>query len=80
MLWCLGISLLLLSNSGSRLSGSIVAERVGSAVVVHWLSCSTACGIFPDQGLKLCPCIGGQILTHWTTKEVLDSTLKVAIC
>ena len=23
-----------------------------------WLSCSTACGIFPDQGLNLC-------LLHW---------------
>ena len=21
--------------------------------VVHWLSCSTACGIFPDQGLNM---------------------------
>ena len=25
----------------------------GSVVVVHGLSCSTVCGIFPDQGLNL---------------------------
>ena len=27
-------------------------------VVAHRLSCAKACGIFPDQGLKLCP-------LHW---------------
>ena len=41
---------------------SLVAEyRLagrGSIVVTHGLSCSTACGIFPDQGLNLC-------LLHW---------------
>ena len=79
-MWCLGVSLHLLSKSGSRLLGSVVAARVGSVVVAHGLSCSTACGIFPGQGLNLCSCVGGQILTHWTTKEVPDSTLKVAIC
>ena len=26
-----------------------------SVVVVHGLSCSTACGIFPDQGSNPCP-------------------------
>ena len=26
-----------------------------SVVVVHRLSCSAACGIFPDQGLNPCP-------------------------
>ena len=30
-------------------------ERVGSVLVVDWLSCPEACGIFPDQGLNLCP-------------------------
>ena len=29
-----------------------------SVVVAHGLSCSTACGIFPDQGSNLCP-------LHW---------------
>ena len=33
---------LLLQSTGSRRSGSVI--------VAHGLSCSTACGIFPDQG------------------------------
>ena len=50
---CAGLSLsrpLLLRNTGSR--------RAGSVVVAHGLSCSTACGIFPDQGSNPCP-------LHW---------------
>ena len=33
--------------------------HVGSVVMVHGLSYSEACGVFPDQGLNPCPCIGG---------------------
>ena len=33
-------------------------SRTGSVVVAHRLSCSTACGIFPDQGSNPC-------LLHW---------------
>ena len=33
-------------------------SRAGSVVVVHWLSCPMACGIFLDQGSNLC-------LLHW---------------
>ena len=50
---CMGLSLswpLLLRSTGSR--------RAGSVVVAHGPSCSTACGIFPDQGSNLCP-------LHW---------------
>ena len=50
---CAGLSLsrpLLLWSTGSR--------RPGSVVVAHGLSCSTACGIFPDQGTNPCP-------LHW---------------
>ena len=50
---CAGLSLsrpLLLRSTGSR--------RAGSVVVAHGPSCSAACGIFPDQGSKLCP-------LHW---------------
>ena len=50
---CVGFSLrwlLLLRSTGSRC--------VGSVVVAHRLSCSAACGIFPDQGSKPCP-------LHW---------------
>ena len=44
-LWWAGFSLqwlLLLQSTGSR--------RAGSVVVTHGLSCSVACGIFPEQG------------------------------
>ena len=50
---CAGLSLsrpLLLRSTGSR--------RAGSAIVAHGPSCSTACGIFPDQGSNPCP-------LHW---------------
>ena len=33
-------------------------QSTGEIVVVHRLSCSAACGIFPDQGLHICP-------LHW---------------
>ena len=42
--------------------GSVVVahglQSVGSLVVAHGLSCSVACGIFPDQGSNPCP-------LHW---------------
>ena len=50
---CAGLSLsrpLLLRSTSSR--------RTGSVVVAHGLSCSAACGIFPDQGSNPCP-------LHW---------------
>ena len=63
-LW-LGFSLqwlLLLPSTGARLTGfsscSSWALDTGSVVVVHGLSCSAACAIFPDQGLNPC-------LLHW---------------
>ena len=31
------------------------SRRAGSVVVVHGLSCSVTCGIFPDQGSNSCP-------------------------
>ena len=50
---CAGLSLsrpLLLRSTGFR--------RAGSVVVAHRPSCSTACGILPDQGSNPCP-------LHW---------------
>ena len=51
---------------------SLGAERMlwagGSVVVAHRLSCSTACGIFPNHGWSPCP-------LNWqsdTTREVHD--------
>ena len=43
----------------------------GSAVVIPTLSCSRACGILPNQGSNLCPCIGSWILIYSTTWEVV---------
>ena len=39
----------------SRLKGSQASIAVGSVAVAHGFSCPTVCGIFPDQGLNLCP-------------------------
>ena len=50
---CAGLSLswpLLLQSTGSR--------HAGSVIVAHGPSCSTACGITPDQGSNPCP-------LHW---------------
>ena len=52
-LQCVGFSLrwlLLWRSTGSRAQASVV--------VAHWLSCSTTCGIFLDQGSNPCP-------LHW---------------
>ena len=76
---CAGLSLsplLLLWSTGSR--------RAGSVIVAHGPSCSTACGIFPDQGSNPCPLHwqedsqplrhqgspGAQSLNHCATREV----------
>ena len=50
---CAGLSL-----SRPLLLRSISSRRAGSVVVAHGPSCSTACGIFPDQGSNPCP-------LHW---------------
>ena len=56
---CAGLSLLRpvpLRSTGSR--------RAGSVVVAHRLSCSVACGIFPDQDLNpVSPALAGGFLT-----------------
>ena len=63
---CTGFSLrcrLLFRSTGSRACGltscsSRAREHRLSSFVAPGLSCSAACGIFPDQGLNLC-------LLHW---------------
>ena len=73
--WCAGFSLsrpLLLRSTGSR--------RAGSVVVAHGLSCSAACGIFPDQGSNPCPLhwqADSQPLSHQGSP--LRSLLKVPV-
>ena len=51
--WCAGLSL-----SQPLLLWSTASRRAGSVIVAHGPSCSTACGIFPDQGSNPCP-------LHW---------------
>ena len=48
------------SGLGSR---SLGLHSSGSAVVAHRLSCSTACGIFPDQGSNPSP-LPWQVDSH----------------
>ena len=58
---CTGFSLrwlLLLWSTGSRRTGFSSCGTRASEVVAHELSCSAACGIFPDQGSNPCP-------LHW---------------
>ena len=65
-LWCTGFSLqwpLLLQNMDSR--------HAGSAVVAHGLSCSAACGIFPDQGSNPCP-LHWQAYSFFFFKRFID--------
>ena len=46
------------SLQGLPLLESMGPRHTGSAAVVHWLGCSIACGIFPNQGSN--PCV-----LHW---------------
>ena len=43
----------------------------GSVVVAHKLSCSEACGIFPEKEWNPVPCISRGILNHQSIKEPL---------
>ena len=51
--WALAAQASVLGARGLT-SCSSWALDIGSTAVVHRLSCSTACGIFLDQGLNLC--------------------------
>ena len=72
----------LLSSGSARASHcrgcllqSMGSRHAGSAVVVHRLSCSAACGIFPDQESNPHP-LHWQILNQWITREVLPPAFK----
>ena len=86
LLRCEGYSsqwLLLLPSTGSRVPRFLQLRCMGSVVMVHWLSCPGACGIFLDQGLiePTSPALQGRffffsartILNHWTNKEAQDT-------
>ena len=75
---CVGLSLsrpLLLRSTGSR--------RAGSVIVAHGLSCSAACGIFPDQGSNPCPLhwqADSQPLRHQGSPDVPFLKVTARIC
>ena len=58
------------------LSWSLGSRSVGFSSSVCGLSCSEACGIFPDQALNLCPLYYKVILYHWTTREAQGYILR----
>ena len=67
-LWGVQASVLVVHRLCSCSSQAL--EGPGSTAVVLGLSGSAAREIFQDQGWKPAPCIGRQILNHWTTREV----------
>ena len=56
--------------------GSVVVtpglQSTGSVAVVHRLSCSTACGIFPDQGSNLASALAGRFFTTEPPEKTLN--------
>ena len=46
--------------------------------MAHGLSCSTACGIFPDQGSNPCPLHWQAILNHCVTREAHEEATNEA--
>ena len=51
-------------NAGASAFSAHRLQSVGSVILVHWLSCSAACRIFPDQGLNpLSPALAGRLIS-----------------
>ena len=78
LLWYVGFSLrwlLLLRTQALGARASVVVacrlQSAGSVVVAHGLSCSAACGIFPEQGLNPCLLRWQVVLNHCATRGVL---------
>ena len=82
-LQCKGFSLwrLLIVGHWLQVHWLLQLQHVGSVVVAHGISCFVACGIFLDQGSKLCPLPvdGQQIAIHFATREVLMPVLIVLV-
>ena len=47
-----------MGSVGDTMEDTPMAAVEEAVVLVHGLNCPMACGIFPDQGLNLCP-------LHW---------------
>ena len=58
----------------------IVAASLVAELGLKRLSCSAACGIFPNQVQTRVPYVGRQLLNHWTYREVPSLSLDVLIC
>ena len=58
---------------GLSCCGAQALGHMGISSRGKWFSCSTARGIFLDQGWNLVPCIARPILHHWTTREAPTS-------
>ena len=72
----------LLQTMGSRSTWASAGaapglQGTGPGVVAPGLSCSLACGIFPDQGLNFCT--GLWIPYHWATREALTQDWKSTV-
>ena len=96
-LWCTGFSLLWLlllqtmgsrcnvfSSCGTRASVAVARrlQRAGSVVVAHGLSCSVACGIFPDQGSNPCSLhwqVDSQPLCHQGSPGAFSLILLITL-
>ena len=65
------------SRASVRLVGLVVVtprlQSTGSRVVVHGISCSTACGVFLDQGSNL------SCLLHWQV-DSLPLCIEARVC
>ena len=64
-------------RGGFSFCGACALGAGASVVVANGLSCPTACGIFPDQGLTGVLCIARQIPNHWTTGEAQGRPFKL---
>ena len=74
--WASGVAACGLNSCGSWALEHQLNSRC-SIVVSLRLSCSEACGIFPERGWTCVPCVGMQILSHWTTREVLKVSIYI---
>ena len=69
--WALEAASLIVERGLQGTRASVVTARgpqgSGSVVVVSAISCSEANGIFPDQGLNLCPLHWQVVVNPWPT-------------
>ena len=65
--------------SDYRVPGLQELQHVGSVVVALGLSCSVACGIFPDQRSTCLSYVDRGILYHWANRETPHYHLMVNI-